>query len=215
MNEKEMKEDAHLTELEIHETALAGEARHDRAHHVTRCAGCAVAVEETRRLLASLEALGPEVEVPGELDDRLMRRIGVSSSDATKPRTNVGKISVGSWLLRAAAALILFGSGVAAHALWSGPGVPTSPAVTEAPTPGPALALQRAGTEYVAAIARLVADSSRLPEAELRRGREVAIATMSGAAFELRLLTNESEEAAEIHRVTKRARMPANERVSP
>lgn len=210
-----MNGDVHLTELEVYEAALDAQSSGDRAEHIAGCIRCAAAVEETRSLLDSLEAIGPESNVPGELEDRLMRRIRMASSELTKPGHAVGKPGIRSWLLRAAAALILFASGVATHSVWSGSDAPGSAIVAPPPAPGPTLALQKAGTEYVSAIARLVADSSRLSEAERRRGQEVAFAAMSGAAFELRLLTNDSEEAADIHRVASRARFPENVPDSP
>lgn len=210
-----MNDDAHLTELEIYEATLE-EGSSDRvAEHVEKCARCAAAVEDMRDLHASLAALGPELHVPGGLEARLMRRIRTPASAAKKPGSASEGTTIRGWLLRAAAALILFASGVVTHATWSGSDAVDFRAEVSAPLAEPALALQRAGTEYVAAIARLVADSARLSEAERRRGREVALAAMSGAAFELRLLTGESEEAAEIHRVASRARFPEDQPVVP
>jgi hypothetical protein len=59
--------------------------------------------------------------------------------------------------------------------------------------------LQRTGTEYVAAIGRLVADSGLSAE-RLSMGREVALAAMSGAVHELRLLSSDPA-TAEIQRL--------------
>lgn len=215
-----MNDDVHLTELEIYEAALDAKSSGVRPEHVAGCARCAAAVDETRALLASVEALGPELPLPKELEHRLMRRIDPSSANPPKARSSHGRPGIGRWLLQAAAALILFAAGGVTHALLSGSDARTPATVMPAPVApasglGPSLALQRAGTEYVAAIARLVADSSRLSEAERRRGREVALAAISGAAFELRLLTNESAEATEIHRLAHQARFPENQPVAP
>lgn len=204
----------HLTELEVYEAALEPEVSGDPAAHIVGCARCAAAVEETRGLLASVESFGPESRVPGELEGLLMRRIRMAS-DRTIPGSPPAGPRVRHWLLRVAAAVILFASGIATHLLWSGSEMPGTAIEATESTPGPALALQRAGTEYVAAIARFVADSGQLSEAERRRGREVAFAAMSGAAFELRLLSNESVEATEMHRLANQARFAENEWGSP
>jgi hypothetical protein len=99
---------------------------------------------------------------------------------------------------RLAAALRLFARGVAVGHVWgrsSAPSVDT-PAAVRAESPlAPATEVQRAGTEYVAALAAL----QREPRAEIRgQGREAAFAAMFGAAHELARLTPEDDTESEI-----------------
>lgn len=97
--------------------------------------------------------------------------------------------------LRLAAAVLLFASGVTVGQVWSRPPAET-PAVVKAQDPlAPATEVQRAGTEYVAALAAL----RREPRAEVRgQGREAAFAAMFGAAHELAGLTPEDDTESEV-----------------
>jgi hypothetical protein len=96
-------------------------------------------------------------------------------------------------LAAAAAAVLLFVSGVAVGRLW---GSAERPATVRSEGPlAPATEVQRAGTEYVAALAAL----RREPRAEVRvQGREAAFATLFGAAHELTRLTPEDDTEPEI-----------------
>ncbi|MES1243297.1 MAG: hypothetical protein ABUT39_16920 [Acidobacteriota bacterium] len=95
--------------------------------------------------------------------------------------------------LRIAAALLLFASGVAVGHLWGRS--ETAPAFQPAGTLAPATEVQRAGTEYVAALAAL----RREPRSEVRgQGREAAFAAMFGAAHELARLTPEDDTESEV-----------------
>lgn len=98
-------------------------------------------------------------------------------------------------LLRLAAALLLFAGGVAVGHLWGRSSV-EPPAAVQADSPlAPATEVQRAGTEYVAALAALRQE----PRAEVRgQGREAAFAAMFGAAHELARLTPEDDTESEI-----------------
>jgi hypothetical protein len=98
-----------------------------------------------------------------------------------------------SLFLRLAAAVLLFVSGVAVGHLWGSAERPAE-VRTEGPL-APATEVQRAGTEYVAAVAAL----RREPRAEIRvQGREAAFATLFGAAHELTRLTPEDDTEPEI-----------------
>jgi hypothetical protein len=55
----------------------------------------------------------------------------------------------------------------------------------------------------------MVADSDHLSTDDLRTGREVALAAMSGAAFELRLLGTGNRLADDVHQIVERARRDA------
>lgn len=180
----------HLTELEIYELATGGAAATRSEGHVEACEGCAAAVAATRRLVGAVERLDANVEAPVTLEERLARRLA-DAEGGSRPRS--------PWL-RAAAAVVLFVAGAGAHAVWTG--TVDRPVAVTAPVP-PVLAAQQAGTEYVAAIARLVADSSEMTDAERRLGRDVGLAAMVGAAYELRLLSPGDGATEEIHRVTE------------
>ena len=98
-----------------------------------------------------------------------------------------------SRLLRLAAAVLLFVSGVAVGHLWGSAERPTA-VRTEGPL-APATEVQRAGTEYVAAVAAL----RKEPRVEVRvQGREAAFATLFGAAHELTRLTPEDDTESEV-----------------
>jgi hypothetical protein len=106
-------------------------------------------------------------------------------------------------LLRLAAALLLFASGVAVGHVW-GRSASEPPAVAPVVGPlAPATEVQRAGTEYVAALAAL----RREPRAEVRvQGREAAFAALFGAAHELTRLTPEDDAASQVLRTVSQAR---------
>jgi hypothetical protein len=127
-----------------------------------------------------------------EIEARLSRPIG-------RPVPVRGRTSL---LLRLAAALLLFASGVAV-----GRSSVTAPPVSSASrieNPiAPAAEVQRAGTEYVAALAALRND----PRAEVRgQGREAAFAAMFGAAHELVRLTPEDDTESEVLSAVSRVR---------
>lgn len=106
-----------------------------------------------------------------------------------------------SILLRLAAAVLLFTSGLAIGHQW---GSAEHPAAirTEGPL-APATEVQRAGTEYVAAVAALRQE----PRAEVRvQGREAAFATLFGAAHELTRLTPEDDTESEVLSTVSEAR---------
>ena len=103
-------------------------------------------------------------------------------------------------LLRLAAALLLFLSGVAVGHLWGRASI-------SAPPPSHPLAtaeeVQRTGTEYVAAVAALRGE----PRSEVRtQGREAAFSTLYGAAHELSRLSPEDPAARQILTTASRAR---------
>jgi hypothetical protein len=100
--------------------------------------------------------------------------------------------------LRLAAAVVLFASGVAVGLVWGRSTAPARDATAGVHARGPlapATEVQRAGTEYVAALAAL----QRERRAEVRgQGREAAFAAMFGAAHELARLTPEDDTESEV-----------------
>lgn len=186
----------HLSELEIYEIAADADPPAGRSDHFAECAACSAKVASTRRLLAGVEELDPAVRAPAGLDAALQSRV------AHLGRRRRGGVVARRWLARAAIAASFFAAGALSRT-WvdSGPGAAADRTVSVSP----AIAVQRAGTDYVAAVGRLVADSSQLSAADLSTAREVALAALSGAAYELTLLRADDPQAAEIHRLAKRA----------
>lgn len=110
--------------------------------------------------------------------------------------------------LRLAAAILLFMSGVAVGHVWGRADAPPMPPVATraevlARDPlAPATEVQRAGTEYVAALAAL----QRETRAEVRgQGREAAFSAIFGAAHELARLTPEDDTESEVLSAVSRA----------
>lgn len=104
--------------------------------------------------------------------------------------------------LRLAAAILLFASGVAVGHVWAPPEAEPPVAQTRGAL-APATEVQRAGTEYVAALAAL----RREPRAEIRgQGREAALSALVGAAHELARLAPEDAAASEVLSTVSQAR---------
>lgn len=190
----------HLTELQVYELACGGERDGAIERHADECSSCAAEVRAAQRLLANVERLEPAIEAPRGLEGRLLGRLEEAGWQAVRPtaRRRLGHFPWVGGLARAAAAAIIFAAGIGAHALWVGTGVGTDPSGDRAAVSSPALDVQRAGTDYVATIARLVADSARLSAADIHTGREVGLAAMAGAAHELRLLRDDSRVSSDL-----------------
>lgn len=104
-------------------------------------------------------------------------------------------------LLRAAAAVLLFVSGLAVGHVWGRSSAATAPASSH--PLAAAEEVQRTGTEYVAALAALREET----RSEVRtQGREAAFSTLYGAAHELSRLSPESPAARQILTSASRAR---------
>ena len=116
-------------------------------------------------------------------------------------RTGRPTIRRRSPLLRLAAALLLFASGVAVGLFWG-----RSASVPPPPPSHPLAAaeeVQRTGTEYVAALAALRGE----PRSAVRtQGREAAFSTLYGAAHELSRLSPDDPAARQILTTASRAR---------
>lgn len=106
-----------------------------------------------------------------------------------------------SALLRLAAALLLFASGVVVGLVWG-----RSSAASAPPVQSPMAAaeeVQRTGTEYVAAVAALREET----RSEVRtQGREAALSTVYGAAHELTRLSPDDADASRLLSTASRAR---------
>jgi hypothetical protein len=137
-----------------------------------------------------------------DLDERLASLPREASPDvdlwpviraSLDPRRAAGRS--GGWL-QVAAAIVLFASGVLA-------GHYTQRRDADVPRPAPdglaaAAAVQRAGTEYVAALAELREAKARLGTEVVGQARDAALAALEGAAFELKQLGAGDRTAAGI-----------------
>ena len=154
-----------------------GTASHDDEQvvggHVDRCAACAAYVERIRSLSEALRGLPATARKIPPVERSIAPRV------AERPRA--ARWMSTSPLKAAAAALVIFGAGLATGIATTrrASGEPSAP-----PTDiRPALDVQRTGTSYIAALARLNA-TTRGDDARVVYGREVALATLYGAAAE-------------------------------
>lgn len=200
----------HLTDVEIYEVAAGETVAAPVTAHASACAVCAGEIAAVRRVLGDVELIKDAVEIPTGLDRRLARRlddIPVSRHPSATRRPGQSF----RWLVGAAAAVLCFAAGAAFQAAWSSAETSTY-ADAESSTDVPhTLAVQRAGTSYVAAIAELTTD----PTSDLRTGREVALSAMSGAAFELRRLAEGDPVVRQLHELVERARREAAVEMGP
>lgn len=108
-----------------------------------------------------------------------------------------------SVLLRLAAALLLFVSGVAVGLVWGRSSATGAPIQASIHPLAAAEEVQRAGTEYVAAVAALREET----RSEVRtQGREAALSTFYGAAHELARLSPDDASTSQLLSTASRAR---------
>lgn len=164
-----------LIEAYVDGTATA-EERRVVVDHVERCDDCAAYVQRVTSLTGSLRMLPTTArKIPP-----ITRRRSMSP------------------LVAAAAAAAIFTAGVAVGTATRGGPEASSPPPTDL---RPALDVQRAGTSYIAALARLNAtDGSAV------YGREVALATLYGAAAEAVAPLGTDAEASELLELARTVR---------
>lgn len=148
-------------------------------------------------LIARLGNLSREAEPARDLWPGIEARIAAPAA-VSRPRRSMASV------LRLAAAVLIFVSGVAVGRVWDRSGsVPAPPDQNPLAT---ATEVQRAGTEYVAAVAALRGE----PRAEIRhQGREAALSTLVGAAHEIARMSPENESASQLLSTASRARQAA------
>ncbi|HYJ79395.1 MAG TPA: hypothetical protein VEW03_07345 [Longimicrobiaceae bacterium] len=201
----------HLTETQLNDCADGVPVDSAAAAHLRDCDECRAAVARIRTLTAGLAAL-PRLGEPGRdlwpevaaltVDERP----GVIRLPAASLRRPAA-VPHGWW--RAAAAVLLFAAGAGVgRATGGAPADPAPPAVpTYAAGPRDAAArVQRAGTEYVAAVASFAALGGTASEMELAQGRDAALAAMYGAAKELTRLSTADSSASQIYRTVSSTR---------
>lgn len=145
-------------------------------------------------LAARLGNLSREAEPARDLWPGIEARIA-GPATASQSRRPLGA------LLRLAAAVLIFLSGVAVGRVWDRSGSAPAPPVQD--PLAAAAEVQRTGTEYVAAVAALRGE----PRAEVRdQGREAALSTLVGAAHEIARMSPENESASQLLSTASRAR---------
>ena len=150
-------------------------------------------------LIARLGNLSREAEPARDLWPGIEARIAgpAAASQSRRPLAT---------LLRLAAAILIFVSGVAVGRLWNDSASTPAPPVQD--PLATAAEVQRAGTEYVAAVAALRGE----PRAEVRdQGREAALSTLVGAAHEIARMSPENESASQLLSTASRARQAAGQ----
>ncbi len=205
----------HPTEAELHDHAdgLLPEADADRMEaHLAECDECAAFSARVGSLAAALSALPRAGDPARDLWPGVAARTvdapeGVIPfpTAAARAKREPSRVVV---LRRAAAAVLLFVGGVGVGRVTGVRVEPAPVAVAEQPaTPMEAAArVQRAGTEYVAAVAAFASLTGYASEGEMMQGRDAAFAAMYGAAKELTRLPAPDSSATEIYRTVSGTR---------
>jgi anti-sigma factor RsiW len=152
--------------------------------HLAACPACRREVERLRELLDGLAHLPREAEPARDLWPEIAARI---ATDLPLPR----KSGRGRIFLQAAAALALFAGGVlVGRTSVDRPEISAGLPGRQDPLHA-AAEVQRQGSEYIAALASLTAEHGRPGDPALDQGREAALSTLYGAAYELDKLPSE------------------------
>jgi anti-sigma factor RsiW len=206
----------HISEDDLHDYAggeLAPRAMEAVALHLEGCADCRARAEPILALTARLAALPRMAEPAADGWCALHARL-VLEEAASAPAVPVAKVvsldahrhrraALPGWVPQAAAAALLLGIGFGGGRL---SGTPDSrqamlvAADTVATAMAAAVRVQRAGTEYVAAVAHFVAASRGGDSLIAAQGREATIAACYGATRELTRLRDDDSSAVRLFR---------------
>lgn len=209
----------HLSQDELHDFA-GGELPPERmaaaAAHLEGCAPCRAAAEPLIALTARLAALPRAGDPAGDLWPALQARLAAEARPAQVPVTRVISLdarrkrrALPSWAAHAAAAAVVFtigfGGGRLSGTSDAGAAV-LAAADTVATAMDAAILVQRAGSEYVAAVAHFVAASRGGDSVAAAQGREATIAACYGASRELTRLRNDDSSAIRLFRTAATTR---------
>ena len=164
------------------------------AEHIERCGDCAGYVQRVASLTETLRTLPTAARRIPPVDASVARRVAARAHPTPWRSTSA--------LKAAAAAAVIFSAGVAVGTTTRGAPGESSPPPTDL---RPALDVQRAGTSYIAALARLNASASD-DDAPAVYGREVALATLYGAAAEAVAPLGADAEASELLELARAVR---------
>jgi anti-sigma factor RsiW len=209
----------HLTDDDLHDYAggeLSPEQMEGVAAHLEVCAHCRAAAEPLIALTTRLAALPRAAETAADLWPALRARLEAEEHPAAQvPVTRVISLDerrrrrmMPAWAAHAAAAAVMFTLGFGGGRL-SGTGNATAVLVaadTVATAMDAAIRVQRAGTEYVAAVAQFVAFSRGRDSLSVAQGREATIAACYGASRELTRLRNDDTSAVNLFRMAATTR---------
>jgi len=181
----------HLTDEEVLDLLAPGvEADPAAREHLAACDLCRARIESERPLSERVASLPDAADPTRLLWPSLRARLEAEPLNLPRPAPR-------RTALQAAAAIIVFLLGVVAgHALQSRP---DDTARLDARDPLAAAAeVQRTGTAYVEAVARFRTVAADSAPGAVEQAREVALAAVHGAAFELARLHPEDATAREI-----------------
>ena len=209
----------HISDDDLHDYAgceLSAEAMEAVALHLEDCADCRARAEPLLALTARLAAL-PRLATPAAdgwaaLQARL-RAEDAASAPAAVPVAVAKVVSLDAhrrrrtafpvWVPQAAAAALLLGIGFGGGRLSGTPAgtqAITVAADTVATAMHAAIRVQRAGSEYVAAVAQFVAATHGGDSLAAAQGREATIAACYGATRELTRLRDDDSSAVQLYR---------------
>lgn len=209
----------HLSDDDLHDYA-GGELSPDRmaqaAAHLDVCPACRTAAEPLIALTARLAALPRAADTERDLWHALQARLAAEERPAAVPVTRVISLDahrtrrrmLPAWVAQAAAAAVVFTVGFGGGRL-SGTGDAAAMLVaadTVATAMDAAIRVQRAGSEYVAAVAQFVAFSRGQDSVASEQGREATIAACYGASRELTRLRDDDTSAVNLFRTAAMTR---------
>lgn len=210
----------HLSEDQLHDYAggeLAPAEMESVAAHLEVCAQCTAQAEPLLALTARLSALPRAASPAADGWPALRARLQAEEAACAPAPVSVAKVvsldahrrrrAMPAWVPQAAAAALLLGIGFGGGRLSGAPGAAEAAlaADTLATAMEAAVRVQRAGTEYVAAVAQFVAFAGRDTLAA-GQGREAAIAACYGATRELTRLRDDDSSAVRLFRTASTTR---------
>lgn len=181
----------HLTDEEILDLSAPGAGPDEGTReHLAACGSCRARIEHERQLSERVAGLAGATDPPRDLWPALRARLAAEPQIGDRPRSHRAA-------LQAAAGIAIFLVGaIAGRSL---PPDPVGPDRFLAGDPLSAAAeVQRAGTAYVEAVARFHYAATSSETGAAAQAREVALAAVHGAAFELARLDPEDATAREI-----------------
>jgi hypothetical protein len=193
----------HLTDEEILDLLAPGvDADPGVRDHLVACDACRTRIESERTLSDRVVELPYAKDTPRDLWPTVRARLATAEYRSVRPRGT--RIS----LLQAAAAIAIFLLGALAGRTLDPDSAPRRSAPSD-----PLMAaaeVQRTGTAYVAAVAHFGAVAADSAPGAVAQAREVALAAVHGAAFELASLHPDDPTAGEILALA-RDRRPSEE----
>lgn len=195
----------HLTDEEILDLLAPGaEADPGVRDHLVACDACRTRIESERTLSDRVAELPLAKDTPGDMWPTVRARLATAEPHSAPPR----RFPAAPLQAAAAIAVFLLGA-LAGRSLdaGSGPrrGASSDPLVAAAE-------VQRTGTAYVAAVARFRTVAGDSAPGAVAQAREVALAAVHGAAFELARLHPDDRTAREILVLARDHRRTTGER---